>query len=390
MSERLGLAYSEALIGYDFGPGHPMAPVRVDLTIRLARALGLFSSDAVSLLEVVPATDEELHTVHTKGYVRAVKEAGRTLSGDPSHGLGTSDNPVFSAMHEAAAAVCGATLVAARAIAAGGVRHAVNIAGGLHHAMPESASGFCVYNDPALAIRWLLDHGAARVAYVDIDVHHGDGVQQVFYDDPRVLTVSLHEDGRFLFPGSGSVSETGAAFTAVNVPLPPGTGDEGWLRAFHAVVPPLVQAFAPEILVSQHGCDTHRLDPLAHLNLSVDAQRHAHASLHALAHAVCEGRWLALGGGGYELVEVVPRSWTHLLFEAAGAPIDPSTPTPASWREEVRGLTGLSAPESMGDGAAAAYQPWPQGSDPVDFVIEALRPEVLSAHGVALPAPGQR
>ncbi len=198
-------------------------------------------------------------------------------------------------MHEASALVAGATLAAAAAMWSGQAAHGANVAGGLHHAMRRAASGFCIYNDPAIAIRWLLEQGAARIGYVDIDVHHGDGVQAAFYDDPRVLTISLHEHPVTLFPGTGLPGETGgpqAEGTAVNVALPAGTGDAGWLRAFHAVVPPLLRAFRPDILVSQHGCDTHRLDPLAHLELTVDGQRAAHQALHELAHEVAGGRWL--------------------------------------------------------------------------------------------------
>ena len=227
-------------------------------------------------------------------------------------------------MHEASALVTGATLAAARAVWNGETGHAVNIAGGLHHAMRRAASGFCVYNDPAIAIKWMLDQGAQRIAYVDVDVHHGDGVQAAFYDDPRVLTISLHEHPATLFPGTGLASEIGSGQGlgyAVNVALPAFTGDAGWLRAFDAVVPPLVRAFGPEVLVSQHGCDSHRLDPLANLQLSVDGQRRAQLMVHDLAHEVAGGRWLLTGGGGYELVQVVPRSWTHLLAVASGDPV---------------------------------------------------------------------
>ena len=209
--------------------------------------------------------------------------------------------------------------------------HGINIAGGLHHAMPDRASGFCVYNDPAMAIAWLLEQGAQRIAYVDVDVHHGDGVQEVFWDDPRVLTISLHETGAALFPGTGFPTEIGgpgAEGSAVNVALPPGTGDAGWLRAFHAIVPPLLKAFEPVVLVSQQGCDSHAEDPLAHLALSVDGQRASYLALHDLAHSCADGRWLATGGGGYALVDVVPRAWTHLLAIASGRPLDPETAVP--------------------------------------------------------------
>ena len=187
--------------------------------------------------------------------------------------------------------------------------HSASIVGGLHHAMADRSSGFCIYNDIAVGIQHLLDSGVERVAYVDVDVHHGDGVEKIFYDDPRVLTISLHETGQMLFPGTGFPQDTGGAGaegTAVNVALPPGTADGGWLRAFHAVVPPLLREFEPQVLVTQHGCDSHMEDPLAHLMLSVDGQRAAYLALHELAHEVCDGKWVVTGGGGYALVEVVP------------------------------------------------------------------------------------
>jgi acetoin utilization protein AcuC len=237
--------------------------------------------------------------------------------------------------------------------------------------MRRSASGFCVYNDPAIAIRWLLAQGAQRIAYVDVDVHHGDGVQAAFYDDPRVLTISLHEHPATLFPGTGLASEIGTGDGrgyAVNVALPAGTGDAGWLRAFDAVVPPLVRAFRPQVLVSQHGCDTHRLDPLAHLALSVDGQRRTALLVHELAHETAEGRWLLTGGGGYELVQVVPRTWTHLLAVAAGREVDPAVPVPARWRALASDRVGEEAPTVMTDGQSAAFVPVASGLDPGDPV----------------------
>jgi len=254
--------------------------------------------------------------------------------------------------------------------------------------MRREASGFCVYNDPAIAISWLLRAGAQRIAYVDIDVHHGDGVQAAFYDDPRVLTISLHEHPMTLFPGTGLPREAGgpgADGSAANVALPAGTGDAGWLRAFDAVVPPLLRAFRPDILVSQHGCDSHRLDPLAHLELSVDAQRVAHQRLHQLAHECADGRWLLTGGGGYELVQVVPRTWTHLLAEAAGAPIDPQSVIPQRWREFCLARTGIDGPEMMTDGDDANYSPFEGGydpADPVDRAVMATRSAVFPHHGL--------
>jgi acetoin utilization protein AcuC len=385
----LHLAWDERLTGYDFGPGHPLAPVRVELTMELARQLGVLGRPGVTVAPADPASDDELELIHDPRYLEAV----RVARPDPRFGLGSDDNPVFPGMHDAAALVAGATLAAARAAWAGTADHAASIAGGLHHAMAASASGFCVYNDPAIAIAWLLGQGAERIAYVDIDVHHGDGVQAAFWDDPRVLTISLHETPALLFPGTGRPGETGgpgAAGSAVNVALPGGTGDAGWLRAFHAVVPPLVRAFAPQILVSQHGCDTHRLDPLAHLQLTVDGQRAAHAAIHALAHESAGGRWLLTGGGGYALIQVVPRTWTHLLAEATGDPIDPAAATPAAWREYVAERTGHAAPELMTDGVAGpagpGWVPFEDGydpGDPVDHAILATRQAVFPWHGLA-------
>jgi len=306
-------------------------------------------------------------------------------------GLGTQDDPVFPGMHEASALVVGATLAAARAMWSGSAQHAANVAGGLHHAMAGHASGFCVYNDPAIAIAWLLKQGAERIGYVDIDVHHGDGVQAAFYNDPRVLTISLHEHPAYLFPGTGRPSESGgpdAEGSAVNVALPPGTRDAGWLRAFHAVVPPLLRSFQPQLLVSQHGCDTHWLDPLANLQLTIDAQRAAHAAIHRLAHEITDGRWLLTGGGGYELVQVVPRTWTHLLAEAAGEPIDPAAQTPGAWREYVERRTGREAPEQMTEGSPAEYVPFESGfdpGDPVDQAILATQRAIFPSHGMIPP-----
>jgi acetoin utilization protein AcuC len=390
MACTLHVAWDERLAAYDFGPGHPLAPVRIELTIELARAFGLFAEAGVTVGAAAAATDAQLELVHDPRYIAAVRRAGAGQPG-PSmlgFGLGTEDDPVFPGMHEASALVAGATLAAARAVWTGEAEHGASIAGGLHHAMRGNASGFCVYNDPAIAITWLLDAGAERVAYVDVDVHHGDGVQAAFYDDPRVLTISLHESPATLFPGTGRPSETGGAGapgSAANVALPAGTGDAGWLRAFHAVVPPLLRAFRPTVLVSQHGCDTHWLDPLANLQLSIDAQRAAHAAIHELAHQVAGGRWLLTGGGGYELLQVVPRTWTHLLAEAAGHPVDPAARIPAGWREYAAGRTGRQAPELMTEGAEPRYVSFETGYDPaepVDQAIMATRTAVFPEHGL--------
>ncbi|MBC3760422.1 acetoin utilization protein AcuC [Quadrisphaera sp. RL12-1S] len=365
-----------------------MAPLRLQLTARLARELGLLSAPGVSVIGARVPSDELLTTVHDPRYVAAV----RRVSADPrlvdlAHGLGTDDDPVFAGMHETSARVVAATTDCADAVWSGEAEHAVNVSGGMHHAMPDRASGFCIYNDVAVGINRLLERGARRVAYVDLDVHHGDGVEAAFWDDPRVMTLSLHESGRTLFPGTGWPEETGgpgAEGSAVNVALPAGTSDAGWLRALHAVVHPLVRAFRPEVLVTQHGADAHAQDPLANLAVSVDAQRAAARSLHDLAHEVCGGRWVATGGGGYDVVDVVPRVWSHLLGIAAHAPVPPSTPVPTGWREFVT-AQGWDAPEAMTDGAQAWFSPWEAGADPsdaLDRAVLATRRAVFPNHGL--------
>ena len=384
---RACVVYDESLTSYNFGPAHPMNPIRVDLTVGLANELGVFKQ--LPQLPAPDATEDDLATVHTPALIEAVMSTSK----DPSRanlefGLGSEDNPIFRNMHQASRHVVGASIEAARQVWTGQVDHAANIAGGLHHAMPDRASGFCVYNDVAVAIRWLLDHGAEKVAYVDVDVHHGDGVEQIFYDDPRVLTISLHETGQMLFPGTGFPADAGgpdALGSAVNVALPPGTSDAGWLRAFHAVVPALLREFAPDVLVTQQGCDSHRDDPLAHLALSVDGQRASYLALHDLAHEVAGGRWVAFGGGGYAVVDVVPRAWTHLLAVVSGSPLPPDMDTPSAWREQVLEQLGVRAPMRMTDGRNPAYRDWTEGYDPetwLDRAIQATRDVVYPYNGL--------
>src|SRR4051812_27897027 len=388
MSTSVVLPWDDGLIHYDFGPAHPLNPIRVDLTMRLARSLGLLDLDNLTVVSAEAATDDVLRLVHDADYIEAVRRVGADpTQSDPVRGLGTEDDPVFAGMHEASALVAGASVRAASAVWTGEAEHAVNIAGGLHHAMPGAASGFCVYNDPAIAIAWLLEQGARRVAYVDVDVHHGDGVEHVFWDDPRVLTISIHESGRFLFPGTGFPDDVGGADAegyAVNIALPPGTSDSAWLRAFDSVVPALLAEFQPEVLVSQRGCDSHVLDPLAHLALTVDAQRTSYELLHRWAHKYAGGKWVAVGGGGYELVEVVPRAWSHLIAEVAGAPIDPTTETPDDWRDHVASRVRAVAPRRMTDGATPSWVSWADGYDPAD----ALDRAVLATQRAVFPAHG--
>lgn len=382
------LIWAEALADYDFGPQHPLAPIRLRLAVQLAEELGVledFDVVAPTALSV-----DELAAVHQPHYIAGVQQASaHPGTADPLIGLGTPDNPAVRGMHETSALIAGASVEAARRVWTGQTKRAANIAGGLHHAMPTHASGFCIYNDPALAIQWMLDQGAERIAYVDVDAHHGDGVQHIFYDDPRVLTISIHESPRTLFPGTGyphEIGGPGALGTAVNLALPAGTTDSGWLRAFHAVVPDVLAAFGPEVVVSQHGCDSHAHDPLTNLALSIDGQRQSYLAIESLVDEHASGRWVVTGGGGYALYDVVPRIWAHLLAIVAGKPVAPQTLTTAGWRASVARL-GRSPALTMteNDAAPVSFRPWSDGSDPerpLDLAIAATRECVFGRWGL--------
>src|ERR671912_2019825 len=367
VSESVTVVWDDGYLAYDLGGDHPLHPVRLALTVSLARRLGVLDGENVTTTIPEPAGEGLLTLVHDPAYLEVVRRAPYDPYG-VGHGFESPDNPVFPRMFEASALIAGGSVLAADRVWSGESQHAVNIAGGLHHAMRARASGFCVFNDPAIAIARLLQQGAERVAYVDVDVHHGDGVQAAFYDDPRVLTVSLHQSPLTLFPGTGFPDEGGrgdAVGTSVNIALPPGTDDVGWHRAFGAVVPGVLRAFEPQVLVTQHGCDTHREDPLAELALTVDGQR----------------SW-------YGLVRCVPRAWTHLLAEAAGAPIPPGTPIPEPWREEVaaRGLRA-SPPRLMTElqppPPAITWPAWQPGvGSPLDRAIGATRRAVYPLLGL--------
>lgn len=362
---------------YNFGAGHPMAPVRLELTVHLATELGLLASADVHVVDHGIASDALLTTVHEAAYVEAVHAASDDGTENLNRGLGTEDDPVFAGMHDAAARIVAGTDGVAQAVWAGRATHGVNVAGGMHHAMPGGAAGFCVYNDAAVAIAGLLAAGAERVVYIDVDAHHGDGVEVAFWDDPRVLTVSIHQSGVTLFPGTGHASDTGgplAAGSAVNVALPARTSAREWLRAIDAVLPEAVRAFAPQIIVSQHGCDAHGKDLLSDLDVAVDAQRQVAQWVHTLAHEVCGGKWVALGGGGYAVIDVVPLVWCHVLAIAQHREISPLAVVPAAWRDHVRDVLDHEAPELMSDAAGeVGFTAWQTGYDPDDAVDRAIR-----------------
>ncbi len=387
--QRVAMVWDDRLVGYDLGPEHPLAPVRVELTVELIRGIGLPDLAHVDVVRPGDFDEAELLRLHRPSYVEAVRRLSAYpdgLGGDHvTYGLGPGDTPAFAGMHETSMLVNAATKEAARLVWEGDAVHAFNPAGGLHHAMPDRAAGFCVYNDPALAIDWLLEHGAERVAYIDVDVHHGDGVEAMFVDDPRVLTVSLHESPRYLFPGTGRSEDIGghaARGSAANLPLLPGTTGDVWMRAFEHGAVPLVRAFRPDVIVSQLGCDTHLCDPLAHLALLVDDHAAIAARIHQLAHELCDGRWVATGGGGYRLVDVVPRAWTAAFAEMVGEPLPELTPV--AWRELAEARGRGAAPTTFRDEPFSIEEHIVRRAEAAaDEAVEAVHRLVLPHHGRA-------
>ncbi|HEV8595581.1 MAG TPA: acetoin utilization protein AcuC [Thermoplasmata archaeon] len=365
---------------YRFSDHHALREVRVRLAHDLIAGLGLLAHASED--SPAPAAEDAILSVHEPGYVKAVKRLSKDpRAPEPKFGLEPGDNPPFAGMYEAACLQAGGTLLASELVASGTAQRAYNLGGGFHHAMPARASGFCIFNDVAIGIRGLLKAGIRRVLYVDIDGHHGDGVQAIFYRDPKVLTISLHEDGRFLFPGSGFVDETGEAEGrgySVNVPLPPHTRDPGWTRAFDSVVLPLAEAFRPEVLVTQTGADAHTLDPLTHLDLTTESYEHAGARFDEIARRWCEDRWIAVGGGGYD-VTVAPRVWA-LLF-AAMVRRRPANSLPEDWLQECRKLVRAEPPHgTLRDASTVAEDP--AVSRDVARVIESVRATVFPFHGI--------
>ena len=306
---RAAFVYDRVLSQHVLRQDHPFRPSRLQYTYELLDSYGAFQGPSSALVPPRPAQEAELLSFHTKDYVAAVKSLsrGRQPANPARYNINThGDNPPYEGMYEASALGVGASLVAAELVAGGQVDVAFNIAGGLHHAAPNHASGFCFFNDAVIAINHLLNQGL-RVAYIDIDAHHGDGVQDAFYSSDRVLTISLHESGQYLFPGSGDSGEAGTGAGqgyAVNLPLAPYTGDEVYLWAFREIVPPLVASFKPDLVVAQLGADAHYRDPLTHLMLTTEGYAQVIREMRHLAP-----RWLALGGGGYQM-DVVARSWT--------------------------------------------------------------------------------
>ena len=378
------LIYDKRFLDYNFGPAHPFQQGRVKLARDLMAAVGLLDHEGTSEETALPASEDSLLLAHAAEYLEVVRRAGR----DPArardrylrYGLGTADNPLFPGMYEAAALAAGGTLAAMDAVQRGEVRNAFNLGGGFHHAHRARASGFCIFNDLSVAIHHLLQQGVSRILYLDVDAHHGDGVQSAFYEDPRVLTISLHEDGRYLFPGTGSVEEVGEGEGegySVNVPLPPQTGDEAYLAALREIVPPLAEAFRPDLLLNQFGIDTYVTDPLTHLGLGTSAHQAIAREVHAIADRVCGGRWVVTGGGGYE-PSAVARAWTLVFGEMRGSEM--ADPIPEDWASLHRTLFGR---ERGTKGLVDPPQPSsPEAERALVRVLERVKSTVFPFHGL--------
>ncbi|QUG43736.1 acetoin utilization protein AcuC [Psychrobacillus sp. INOP01] len=311
--------FSEDQLGYKFSDTHPFNQKRLTLTVDLLKEI-----NALSLSEIVPprmATDEELLLVHDANYIEIVKEASKENADSTkyeSYGIGTEDTPIFPDMHEASAILVGGTLTAVDYVMEGKSSHAVNLGGGLHHGFRGRASGFCVYNDSSVAIKYMQEKYNARVLYIDTDAHHGDGVQWSFYDDPNVCTISIHETGRYLFPGTGNITERGSGEgygTSFNFPIDAFTEDESFLDIYRTSFREIVEAFKPDVILSQNGADAHYFDPLTHLYGTMKIYQEIPKLAHELAHEFCDGKWIAVGGGGYDIWRVVPRAWSYVWME---------------------------------------------------------------------------
>lgn len=356
--------YSDEMLAYKFNQEHPFNQERVHMTYELLK-----QSQAIEPTQIRSprmATEEELALIHDEDFIQAVKLAGASNlppSNAENFGLGTEDTPIFKNMHEASSLLVGGTLLAAEHVMEGRVEHALNLGGGLHHGFRGKASGFCVYNDISVAIKWLREKYDARVLYIDTDAHHGDGVQWAFYDDPNVCTISIHETGRYLFPGTGNYTERGQGAGygySFNVPIDAFTEDESWLSIYETLVHKVADYFKPDVLLTQNGVDAHYYDPLTHLSLTMKSFNEIPKLAHEVAHQYCDGRWIAVGGGGYDIWRVVPRAWGKVWLEMNDQ-IE-TGPLPKSWIQQWESKSPVKLPTTWED-PPTIYKPIPRKAE---------------------------
>lgn len=362
MSDHALFVYDPNELNYRFNDDHPFNQKRLRLTVDLLDKLGALSPDSLILPRL--AAEDELLRIHSKTYIDAVK-ALSCAAPDPAmeqlaekYGLNTEDTPYFAHMHEITSQVVGGSLKAAELVMEGQAVRALHLGGGLHHALQSKGAGFCVYNDASVAIASIRERYGARVLYIDTDVHHGDGVQWSFYPDPEVCTFSIHETGKYLFPGTGFVNERGDGEgfgTCFNMPVEPYTEDESWLECFGELLEKVIRAYKPDVVVSQHGCDAHAYDPLAHVHCSMKVYLRMPAIIRILADRYCDGRWIALGGGGYDIWRVVPRAWSLLWLVMSDHPLaarleqEPELELPHDWLETWQPQSPIELPATWLD-----------------------------------------
>ena len=357
--------YSPEMQGYKFSETHPFNQRRLQLTVDLLEHIGALKPE--DCISPRMATDEELRLVHDEHYIQAIKQAGEgKLDPDTglNYGIGTEDTPIFPKMHEASALLVGGTLTAVDEVMEGRARHAVNLGGGLHHGFRGKASGFCIYNDSSVAIKYMTEKYHARVLYVDTDAHHGDGVQWTFYDDPNVCTLSIHETGRYLFPGTGNINERGNGKGygfSFNVPLDAFTEDESFLETYEQSFRKVIEYFKPDVILTQNGADAHYYDPLTHLSATIRIYEQIPKLAHQLAHEYCGGRWIAVGGGGYDIWRVVPRAWSRVWLEMAHLP-SPSGRLPEEWIDKWSPHSPVTLPMTWED-PPDLYKPIPRKAE---------------------------
>ena len=352
MKDESVFVYSPQLLNYKFNQHHPFNQIRLKVTLDLLKNIG-----AIHENQIIPprsATKEELQLIHDPDFIHAVSLAGHGALSDElaeSYGLGTDDTPIFTNMHEASSLLVGGTLTAVDYVMSGKALHALHLGGGLHHGFTGKASGFCIYNDSAVAIKYLQKSFGARVLYVDTDAHHGDGVQWAFYDDPNVCTLSIHETGRYLFPGTGNLTERGHGKGygfSFNIPVDAFTEDDSWLHCYKTAITEVAEFFKPDIIVTQNGADAHYLDPLTHLSVTMKAFKEIPKIAHEIAHKYCEGRWIAVGGGGYDIWRVVPRAWSYIWLEMTENNT-PLSDLPLDWIEKWQPFTKDKLPATWED-----------------------------------------
>ncbi|MFZ7133615.1 MAG: acetoin utilization protein AcuC [Eubacteriales bacterium] len=323
IENKAAFIYSPELMQYKFSDVHPFNPIRGKMTYELLQSIEALQDNQVYPPDL--AYEEDLLMAHSPDYIRFIQSLNKGHTVDQerlnNYGFATEDTPIFDNMHRAGLILVGATLSAVKLVLTHQCKHALNLSGGLHHALYGKASGFCIYNDIVIAIKYILTHYNLKVLYVDTDAHHGDGVQWAFYDEPQVCTLSLHETGRYLFPGTGGITERGSGkgfgYT-FNIPLDAYTDDESWLWCYTQALEKVMEFFKPDIIITQNGADGHYYDPLSHLHLTMKTYERIPKLAHELSHKFCDGKWIALGGGGYDIFRVVPRAWAYIWLEMNG------------------------------------------------------------------------